>query len=128
MGVEYEDTDSEHDDTDEETIDYSDHEEHNHSDDENIGNDNEDTDSEHSDTDEEMLGSEHEDHNHSDDENIDNDNEFHLLHSINDTRSIFEYCIKLRKEYRNALKQLNDLDEYDKTKVIESYAKLEEPM
>merc|ERR1712055_494267 len=85
---------------------------------ENIGNDNEDTDSE-------MLGSEHEEHNHSDAENIDNDNEFHLLHSINDTRSIFEYCIKLRKLYRNALKQLNDLDEYDKTKVIESYAKLE---
>ena len=29
-GVEYEDTDSEHDDTDEETMDYSVHEEHNH--------------------------------------------------------------------------------------------------
>merc|ERR1711936_509450 len=68
-------------------------------------NDNEDTEE---DTDEEML-----------------DNEFTLLHIINDTRSIFEYCIKLRKECRKALKQLNDLDEYDKTKVIESYAKLE---
>jgi len=119
-----EDTDSEHGDTDEEML-GSEHEEHNHSDDENIGNDNEDTDSEHSDTDEEMLGSEHEEHNHSDDENIGNDNEFSLLHIVNDTRSIFEYCIKLRKLYRNALKQLNDLDEYDKTKVIESYAKLE---
>ena len=31
----------------------------------------------------------------------------------------------MRREYRKALKQLNDLDEYDKKKVIKSYAKLE---
>ena len=31
----------------------------------------------------------------------------------------------MRREYIKALKQLNDLDEYDKQKVIESYAKLE---
>ena len=31
----------------------------------------------------------------------------------------------MRKEYRKALKQLNDLDEYDKKKAIKSYAKLE---
>merc|ERR1711936_1516984 len=86
-----------------------------------------------------MLDSEHEEHNHSDDENIDgnedtdedtdidvdNDNKFHLLHIINDTRSIFEYCIKLRKEYRNALKQFNNLNEEDTRTVIKSYAKLE---
>ena len=96
-----EDTDSVHGDTYEETMDDSEHEEHNHSDNENIGNENEDTD-------EEML-----------------DNEFTLLHIINDTQSIFEYCIKLRKEYRKALKQLNDLDEYDARAVLKSYAKLE---
>ena len=27
------------------------------------------------------------------DEDVYNDNKFHLLHIINDTRSIFEYCI-----------------------------------
>ena len=106
MGVEYEDTDSEHGDTDEETIYDSDHEEHNHSDDENIGNDNEDTEE---DT----------------DIDVDNDNKFHLLHIINDTRSIFEYCIKMRKEYRKALKQFNNLNEEDTRSVIKSYAKLE---
>ena len=31
----------------------------------------------------------------------------------------------MREEYRNALKQLNNLDEYDMKKVIQSYAKLE---
>merc|ERR1712208_163869 len=94
------------------------------------------------DTDDEMHDLEHEEHNHSDDENIDNDNDnedteedtdidvdndnkFHLLHIINDTRSIFEYCIKLRKEYRNALKQFNNLNEEDTRSVIKSYAKLE---
>merc|ERR1712055_488610 len=117
IGNDNEDTDSEHGDTDEEML-GSEHEEHNHSDDENIDNDNEDTD-------EEMLDLEHEEHNHSDDENIDNDNEFHLLHSINDTRSIFEYCIKLRKLYRNALKQFNNLNEEDTRTVIKSYARLE---
>ena len=178
-GVEYEDTDSEHDDTDEETMDYSVHEEHNHSDNENTGNENEDTDSVHGDTDEETMDdSEHEEHNHSDNENIgndnedtdeemlynedtdedtdmdvdneehnhsddenignenedteedtdmddDNDNNFHLLHIINDTQSIFEYCIKLRKEYRKVLKQFNNLNEEDARSVIKSYAKLE---
>ena len=139
---ENEDTDSVHGDTDEETMDDSEHEEHNHSDNENIGNENEDTNSEHSDTDEEMLYNEdtdedtdmdvdNEEHNHSDDTeedtdmDVDNDNNFHLLHIINDTRSIFEYCIKLRKEYRNALKQFNNLNEEDTRTVIKSYAKLE---
>merc|ERR1712055_275413 len=56
---------------------------------------------------------------------VDNDNKFHLLHIINDTRSIFEYCIKLRKLYRNALKQFNNLNEEDTRTVIKSYAKLE---
>ena len=128
MGVEYEDTDSEHGYTDEETMDDSEHEEHNHSDNENIGNENEDTD-------EEMLDLEHEEHNHSDDENIDidnedteedtdmdvdNDNKFHLVHIINDTRSIFEYCIKLRKEFnpiqsnpiQSNLRKLNESKEW----------------
>ena len=59
------------------------------------------------------------------DEDVDNDNKFHLLHIINDTRSIFEYCIKLRKEYRIALKQFNNLNEEDTRSVIKSYAKLE---
>merc|ERR1712055_77348 len=56
---------------------------------------------------------------------VDNNNKFHLIHIINDTRSIFEYCIKLRKEYRNALKQFNNLNEEDTRTVIKSYAKLE---
>ena len=59
------------------------------------------------------------------DEDVDNDNKFHLLHIINDTRSIFEYCIKMRKEYRKALKQFNNLNEEDTRSVIKSYAKLE---
>merc|ERR1712208_97139 len=59
------------------------------------------------------------------DMDVDNDNKFHLLHIINDTRSIFEYCIKLRKEYRIALKQFNNLNEEDTRSVIKSYAKLE---
>merc|ERR1711888_119404 len=50
---------------------------------------------------------------------------FHLTYLIEDITSIHDYCIGLRKEYRKALKQLNDLDEYDKQKAIESYAKLE---
>merc|ERR1712237_75505 len=79
--------------------------------------------SEHGDTDEEsddiLEGSDVED------EDVDNDNKFHLLHIFNDTRSIFEYCIKLRKEYRKALKQFNNLNEEDTTSVIKSYAKLE---
>merc|ERR1712082_582315 len=63
----------------------------------------------------------------SDDEDEDNDNDskFHLLHIFNDTRLIFEYCIKLRKEYRKALKQFNNLNEEDTRSVIKSYAKLE---
>merc|ERR1712002_1363893 len=94
------------------------------------------------DTDDEMLDLEHEEHNHSDDEMHDlehdnddteedtdmyddNDSKFHLLHIINDTQSIFEYCIKLRKEYRKALKQVNNLNEEDTRSVIKSYAKLE---
>ena len=136
MGVEYEDTDSEHGDTDEETIDDSDHEEQSNSNEEIVDSDHE----EQSNTEEEMHDSEQEEHNHSDDENIDddneyteedtdidgdNDNKFHLLHIINDTRSIFEYCIKLRKEYRKALKQFNNLNEEDTRTVIKSYAKLE---
>merc|ERR1712082_313822 len=63
---------------------------------------------------ENMDDSEHEEHYHSDNENI-----------INETRSIFEYCIKLRKEYRKALKQFNNLNEEDTRSVIKSYAKLE---
>merc|ERR1712002_1046148 len=94
------------------------------------------------DTDDEMLDLEHEEHNHSDDEmhdlehdnddteedtdmDDDNDSKFHLLHIINDTQSIFEYCIKLRKKYRKALKQFNNLNEEDTRSVIKSYAKLE---
>ena len=104
MGVEYEDTESEHGDTDEETVDDSEQ-------------------SEQSNTDEEMVDSEHEEHNHSDDEtdnsedmnddeeredseDVNEDNKFHLLHIINDAQAIFEYCRILRKEYRKALKQL----------------------
>merc|ERR1712082_394982 len=63
---------------------------------------------------ENMDDSEHEEHYHSDNENI-----------INETRSIFEYCIKLRKEYRKALKQFNNLNEEDTRSVIKSYANLE---
>ena len=139
MGVEYEDTDSEHGYTDEETMDDSEHEEHNHSNNENIDNENEDTDSEHGDTDDESNTDEQmDDESNTDeemddeifisddeDEDDDNDNKFHLLHIINDTRSIFEYCIKMRKEYRKALKQFNNLNEEDTRSVIKSYAKLE---
>ena len=56
MGVEYEDTEYEHGDTDEETV--GDLEQ-----------------SEQSNTDEEMVDSEHEEHNHNDNENIGNVNE-----------------------------------------------------
>merc|ERR1712208_89605 len=59
------------------------------------------------------------------DMDVDNDNKFHLLHIINDTRSIFEYCIKMRKEYRKALNQFNNLNEEDTRTVIKSYARLE---
>merc|ERR1712030_266257 len=132
-GVEYEDIDSEHGYTDEETMDDSEHEEHNHSDNENIDNENEDTDSEHGDTDDESDDESNTDEQMDDeifisddeDEDVDNDNKFHLLHIINDTRSIFEYCIKMRKEYRKALKQFNNLNEEDTRSVIKSYAKLE---
>merc|ERR1711888_329128 len=67
------------------------------------------------------------DNEESDDEESDDedDDEFHLLDLINDIESTHEYCIAMRREYRKALKQLNDLNESDKQKVIESYAKLE---
>merc|ERR1711895_105767 len=111
-------------------MDDSEHEEHNHTDNENIGNENEDTDEEmidNEDTDDEMHDLEHDNDDTEEDTDMDddNDNNFHLLHIINDTQSIFEYCIKLRKEYRKALKQFNNLNEEDTRSVIKSYAKLE---
>ena len=102
--------------------------------------------SEQSNTDEEMVDSEHEEHNHSDDEtdnsedinkdekredfkdmneDINYNNKLHLLHIINDAQAIFEYCRILRKEYRKALKQLNNLNEDDTRAVLASYSKLE---
>merc|ERR1711888_27605 len=72
--------------------------------------------------DDEESDDDHDDIFNSDDED---DDEFHLLDLINDIESTLEYCIAMRREYRKALKQLNDLDESDKQKVIESYAKLE---
>merc|ERR1711888_487497 len=106
------------------------HEEHNHSDNENTGNENEDTDEEmidNEDTDDEMHDLEHDNDDTEEDTDMDDDNDskFHLLHIINDTQSIFEYCIKLRKEYRQVLKQFNNLNEEDTRSVIKSYAKLE---
>ena len=47
------------------------------------------------------------------------------MHIINDAQALFEYCIILRKKYRKALKQLNNLDEDDTRAVFASYAKLE---
>ena len=47
------------------------------------------------------------------------------MHIINDVQALFEYSIILRKEYRKALKQLNNLDEDDTRAVFASYAKLE---
>ena len=130
MGVEYEDTESEHGDTD-------------NTDKKTVGDLEQ---SEQSNTDEEMVDSEHEEHNHSDDEtdnsedmnedeeredsedmneDINYNNKFNLLHIINDTQALVEYCIILRKKNRKALKQLNNLDEDDTRAVFESYAKLE---
>ena len=63
-----------------------------------------------------------------DDEEDEEEDTFHLKYLIKDITSIHDYSIVLRKEYRKALKQLNDLDEYDKKKAIESYAKLEVKM
>merc|ERR1711895_376729 len=79
------------------------------------------------DTDDEMHDLEHDndDTEEDTDMDVDNNNKFHLLHIINDTKSIFEYCIKLRKEYQKALKQFNNLNEEDTRSVIKSYAKLE---
>merc|ERR1712082_282162 len=80
------------------------------------------------DTDDEMHDLEHNDNEDTEEEmdmDDDNDSKFNLLHIINDTQSIFEYCIKLRKEYRKALKQFNNLNEEDTRSVIKSYAKLE---
>ena len=58
-------------------------------------------------------------------EDINFNNKFNLLHIINDTQALFEYCIILRKQYRKALKQLNILDEDYTRDVFASYAKLE---
>ena len=55
------------------------------------------------------------------DSNSDDDSEedtYNLTYLIKDITSIHDYCIAMRKEYRKALKQLNDLDEYDKKKAI----------
>ena len=52
-------------------------------------------------------------------------NKLHLLHIINDTQAIFEYCRIMRKEYRKALKQFDNLNEDDTRAVLKSYAKLE---
>ena len=123
MGVEYEDSESEHGDTDEEAVD-----------DEQSVHDSEGTVDET--VDEEMDADDGDDVSEKDDgddvsENDDDDDTeeeedtFHLLYLINDIGAIHEYCMGLRKEYRKALKQLNNLDEYDREQVIKSYAKLE---
>ena len=132
MGVEYEDTESEHGDTDEETVDDSEHEEQSNTE-EDVDEDTEEDMNVDEDTDKNIDVDEYNDENidvnEDTEENTDvygdNDNKFHLLHIINDTRTIFEYCIKLRKEYRKALKQFNNLNEEDTRTVIKSYAKLE---
>ena len=58
-------------------------------------------------------------------EDINYNNKFNLLHIINDAQALFEYCIILRKKYRKALKQLNNLDEDDTRAVFSSYLKMD---
>ena len=53
------------------------------------------------------------------------DDTFVLLYLIGDIGSMYEHCIKLKKAYRKCLKNLNDLNESDRKKVIQSYATLE---
>ena len=55
----------------------------------------------------------------------DEDEAIHLLYLINDIESIHNYCAGLKREHRKAFKQLIDLNEYERHKVIKSYAKLE---
>ena len=124
-GLGVEDSESEHGDTDEESVDDIDvHEETENDDEMDADNgeadnaegddDNDDEESDDEESDDDIFNSDDED-----------DDEFHLLDLILDIESTHKYCIAMRREYRKALKQLNDLGESDKQKVIESYAKLE---
>ena len=127
-GVGIEDSESEHGDTDEETVDDSE-EQSNTEGEEEMDADNVDDNVDDNEANNDVANKD--DANSDNDENSNTDEEeeeedtFHLKYLIDDITSIHDYCIVLRKEYRKALKQLNDLDEYDKMKAIESYAKLE---
>ena len=132
-GVGIEDSESEHGDTDEETVDDSE-EQSNTEGEEEMDADNVDDNVDDNEANNNVANKDvaNKEDSESDEENSeDNDEEeeeedtFHLTYLIEDITSIHDYCIVLRKEYRKALKQLNDLDEYDKMKAIESYAKLE---
>ena len=123
MGVE--DSASEHGDTDEEAVDDSEHEvqsnteEDEEMDDDNVANNN---------VADNNVANNNVANSDDDDNSGDEDSEeetYNLTYLIKDITSIHDYCIALRKEYRKALKQLNNLDEYDRKKPIESYAKLE---
>ena len=116
MGVE--DSESEHGDTDEEAVDDSEHEEQsNTEEDEEMDDDNV--------ADNNVANNDVANNSDDEDDDVYDEDVYGLVYLINDITSIHDYCIGLRKEYRKALKQLNDLDEYDKKKAIESYAKLE---
>ena len=127
-GVGIEDSESEHGDTDEETVDDPEEQSNTEGDEEMDEEDNVDDNVANNDVANKDVANK-DDANSDDDENSNTDDEeedtFHLKYLIDDITSIHDYCIVLRKEYRKALKQLNDLDEYDKMKAIESYAKLE---
>ena len=118
LGVEYENSESEHGDTDEEAVD---EEEHDEEMDEATEQDEETADEEIEQEDDTDMDEDEE--KETDDEEEDDDN--YLLYLINDIGEMYEYCIKLKRAYRKALKNLNDLNENDRKEVIERYATLE---
>ena len=120
LGVEYENSESEHGDTDEEAVDEEEHDEETEQEYETV-DDEETVDDKETEGDEEM-----------DDEAVDyvedeeeDDDTFVLLYLIADIGAMYEHCIQLKKAYRKCLKNLNDLNESDSKKVIKSYARLE---
>ena len=128
-GVGIEDSESEHGDTDEETVDDPEEQSNTEGDEDMDENNNVDDNVANNDVANKDVAnkedSESDEENSEDNDDEEEEDTFHLTYLIEDITSIHDYCIGLRKEYRKALKQLNDLDEYDKMKAIESYAKLE---